>query len=399
MQQQVTILGATGSIGQQTLSVLKCHPEQYKLFALCAYSNVDVMYNLCLAYKPRYVVMADPAAAKRLQAKLLESNSSSEVLLEKAAISFIVQDSLVDIVVSAMVGAAGLCPTMAAITAGKKVLLANKESLVMAGHLMLEAVQKYSATLLPIDSEHNAIFQSLPTNYKVGSTASNVKSIILTASGGPLRSAPLDSLKTITPKQALAHPTWNMGPKISIDSATMMNKGLEVIEAYWLFNTSAENIEVVIHPQSIVHSLVRYCDGSLIAQLGEPDMRIAISYALAWPNRISSKAKHLDLIKMHDLQFLPVDYNRYPCLQLAFDALASGPVATIALNAANEVAVLAYLAGKINFSAIYSVVADVLAKINSRIPQSIDDIVEVDVVARSLAESSLARLDVSSPRN
>lgn len=391
MPQQVTVLGATGSIGRQALSVMACHPEHYKLFALCAHQSVDAMVDLCAAHQPRYAVMTDVHAGVQLRERLAMLGLPCVVLDASDAFPSIVQEGEVDAVISAMVGAAGLLPTMQAIEAGKRVLLANKESLVMAGHLMMAAVERHQATLIPIDSEHNAIFQALPANYQIGQEIPGVASLVLTASGGPFRTLPLDQLADVTPKQALAHPTWSMGPKISIDSATMMNKGLEVIEAHWLFQMPQDLIEVVIHPQSTIHSMVRYQDGSLLAQLGESDMRIPIAYALACPERHSSGAAALDLLAMPDLQFMPIDWTRYPCLALAYAALRAGPVATIALNAANEVAVTAFLQNQVNFDGISAIVDRVLSSIDRQTPSSVADVVDIDHHARDLAQTALKK--------
>ena len=385
-QRQLTVLGATGSIGRQALSIIEQHSDQYGVFALCANRNVDALYQLCLQHKPRFAVMADEKAGLLLRQRLVDNQISCDVLVGYRALEEVAQDAATDIVVSAMVGAAGLLPTMAALQAGKQVLLANKESLVMAGGLMMDAAKQHNATLLPVDSEHNAIFQALPTGYRMADPLADVASIVLTASGGPLRTMPLSEIAKVTPEQALAHPCWSMGPKISIDSATMMNKGLEVIEAHWLFGMPLQQIEVVIHPQSIIHSLVRYHDGSMLAQMGVPDMRIAISYALGWPARIESGAQPLDLIAVKSLEFAAVELERYPCLQLAYQALQAGGVATVVLNAANEVAVQAFLDGQIAFGKIAQITEEALSKVQGD-ASTIDEIMNIDRLSRRQARN------------
>jgi 1-deoxy-D-xylulose-5-phosphate reductoisomerase len=389
--QQVSILGSTGSIGLSTLDVLARHPDRYRVFALTADRQWSLLAEQCQTFKPRYAVLRDPEAAEQLTRQLKSAGCPTEVLLGEQALSDVASHPEVDTVMAAIVGAAGLLPTLAAVTAGKKVLLANKEVLVMAGGLFTRAVAEYGATLLPIDSEHNAIFQCLP-NYRPdylaqGLASSGVRKILLTASGGPFRTTPLADLAAVTPEQACAHPNWSMGQKISVDSATMMNKGLELIEACWLFNARPEQIEVVVHPQSVVHSLVEYADGSLLAQLGNPDMRTPIAHALAWPERIDSGVASLDLIATARLDFCAPDYERFPCLALAQQAVATGGTAPAVLNAANEVAVAAFLAGKLRFDEISWVIAEVLKQVPVTEPDTLAVVQTADSTARKLAQT------------
>ncbi|MEL0081650.1 MAG: 1-deoxy-D-xylulose-5-phosphate reductoisomerase, partial [Gammaproteobacteria bacterium] len=346
--QQLVILGATGSVGMSTLAVVAEHPQRYRVFALTAHRQVERAEALCRQFLPRYFVMVDEAAAAALRDAI--NDLETEVLAGKEALITVSGEPEVTLVMAAIVGAAGLPPTLAAVTAGKTVLLANKESLVMAGQLFMDAVTNHSCQLLPIDSEQNAMFQSLP-GFTIGRSIAElgVEKLWLTASGGPFLNHTTASLKDVTPAQACAHPNWEMGRKISVDSATMMNKGLEVIETAWFFGVSGEQIEVVIHPQSIVHSMVEYRDGSIISQLGTADMRIPIAHALAWPERIHSGAQRLDLRELADLQFQAVESDKFPCLGIAFAALEAGGLASTYLNAANEVAVQAFLDGEIGF--------------------------------------------------
>lgn len=380
----VTILGATGSIGVSTLDVLARHPERYQVVALAARSSVDTLYQQCLAHRPRYAVLAEPDAAEQLRARLKNEAPGIEVLTGQAGLETIAALPETDIVMAAIVGAAGLLPTLAAVRAGKRVLLANKEALVMAGKLFMDEVRVHGATLLPIDSEHNAVFQCLPRDFHFDMQHCGVRRIVLTASGGPFRATPLEQLPYVTPAQACAHPNWVMGRKISVDSATMMNKGLEVIEACWLFNTTPERIEVVLHPQSIVHSLVEYEDRSLLAELGSPDMRTPIAHALAWPERIASGAPALNLSSLH-FDFERVDPARFPCLPLAYQALARGGTASVTLNAANEIAVAAFLDGRLAFTGIPHVIERTLADRPLREPASLAAILEEDAAARTQA--------------
>lgn len=392
--QSVTVLGATGSIGVSTLDVLARHPERYSVFALTADRKWQVLATQCLAHNPRYAVLNDEAAATALAEELRRQGCKTEVLLGEDALAQVASHIDTHVVMAAIVGAAGLLPTLAAVKAGKKVLLANKEALVMAGGLFTRAVAEHGATLLPIDSEHNAIFQCLPNHradYLVdGLQSSGVRKILLTASGGPFRNTPMTDLKSVTPEQACAHPNWRMGQKISVDSATMLNKGLELIEACWLFNTRPEQVQVVIHPQSIIHSMVEYVDGSVLAQLGNPDMRTPIAHALAWPERILSGVASLDIIATARLDFSAPDYERFPCLRLAQQAAARAATAPTILNAANEVAVAAFLQRKIRFDQIAHVIADVLDKQEVIEPDSLALVIASDQKARNLAQSVIA---------
>ncbi len=389
--QKVTILGSTGSIGVSTLNVLAQHAQLYTVEALTAHRNVDKLVEQCVQFKPRYAVIADKAYASALSTQLKERGCATQVLAGEQALIDVAEDEASSIVVAAIVGAVGLLPTLAAVRASKRVLLANKEPLVMAGGLFLAALKKSQAQLIPVDSEHNAIFQCLPTGFCVGQVPSGVESLILTASGGPFRQWTVEQLKTATPQQACAHPNWSMGAKISVDSATMMNKGLELIEAYWLFGLPATKLEVVLHPQSVVHSLVRYLDGSLLAQLGQPDMRTPIACALAWPERIGTSVPPLDLLQCARLDFQPLSQQQYPCLSLAYQALIAGGDASVVLNAANEVAVAAFLAGKIAFTHIYDVVAYALDTLPVSSENNLEAILAVDQKARVVAENYLTQ--------
>src|SRR3990167_7089451 len=358
--QSVTILGSTGSIGQSTLDIIARHPDRFRVEALTAHSNIALLFRQCLQFKPRFAVLKDEKLASELKTKLREEKINTDVLFGADAIVQCAGDSASGIVVASIVGSVGLLPTLAAVRAGKRILLANKEALVMAADLFMRSVREHHATLLPIDSEHNAIFQCLPESFLPGKKLTGVQSIILTASGGPFRTTPVHELKNVTVAQAIAHPNWQMGPKISIDSATMMNKGLEVIEAFWLFGLPIENIQVLIHPQSVVHSLVAFEDASFLAQLGCADMRIPITHALAWPNRIASGAKRLDLTEIARLDFESVDYHRFPCVRLAYQALKAGGTATTILNAANEIAVEAFCHNEIQFDQISTIIDAVM---------------------------------------
>jgi len=383
--QYVTILGATGTIGMQTLDVISQHVDRFAIFALTANNNVKGLFALCEKYKPHYAVMLQESAAAMLSAQLESIGSTTVVLHGEAALCEISSHDEVDIVMAAIVGAAGLHPAMAAAKAGKRILLANKETLVMAGNLFMQAVVNGGATLLPIDSEHNAIFQAMPQQ-KGGSLASmGVKRVLLTASGGPFRNSSIEELKAVTRRQALNHPNWVMGPKITIDSATLMNKGLEVIEAYWLFNARPEQIEVVVHPQSVIHSMVEYIDGSILAQLGNPDMRTPIAYGLGYPERLSSGVSSLDLLTTARLDFCAPDTIRFPCLRIAYDALNAGGTTPAILNAANEIAVEAFLAEKIGFMDIPNIIDGVLSVAKVEHVESIEQLVVVDTMARQSA--------------
>ncbi len=394
--QSVTILGATGTIGLQTLDVISQHPHRFSVFALTASSNVKSLFKLCQQYSPKYAVMLQEAAAKELTAQLKTISSSTVVLHGEASLNYVAAHEEVAVVMAAIVGAAGLHPAMAAAKAGKRVLLANKETLVMAGSLFIQAVLDGGATLLPIDSEHNAIFQVMPrqrsTNISESSLASlGVKRVLLTASGGPFRNASLEELKAVTCAQALIHPNWVMGPKITVDSATLMNKGLEVIEAHWLFNALPSQIDVVVHPQSVIHSMVEYIDGSVLAQLGNPDMRTPIAYGLGYPERLSSGVSSLDFLLTARLDFCAPDMVRFPCLRMAYEALNMGGTAPAILNAANEIAVEAFLADQIGFMDIPQIIEAVLTAANIEAVESIEQLVAVDTQAR---QAALAQIKV-----
>jgi len=381
----LAVLGSTGSIGASTLDVAARHPERYRVFALTAYRQDDVLFEQCLRFKPRFAVLLDEVAAARLKQNVAAAGLATEVLCGVEALEQVSSMPEVDAVMAAIVGAAGLRPTLAAARAGKKILLANKETLVMAGRIFMDAVRQHGATLLPIDSEHNAIFQALPRNFSGDLCASGVSKILLTASGGPFRNTPLSELQQVTPEQACAHPNWVMGRKISVDSATMMNKGLEVIEAHWLFNAPADAIQVVVHPQSVIHSLVQYVDGSVLAQLGNPDMRTPIAYALAYPERIAAGVEPLDLVKISTLSFVAPDYERFPCLALAYQALRAGGTAPAMLNAANEIAVAAFLDERIPFLAIPRLIEQVLDALPVHEVHALDDVLQADALARATA--------------
>lgn len=392
---QLTVLGSTGSIGCSTLDVVRHNPDSFSVTALVAGKNVDRMVEQCLEFSPRYAVMDDARSAELLRSKLREQGSRTEVMSGQQAAAEVAALDDVDQVMAAIVGAAGLVPTLSAIRASKTVLLANKESLVTCGRLFMEAVQRYGARLLPVDSEHNAIFQSMPETVQqdlgyADLTQNGVSSILLTGSGGPFRETAISELAAMTPDRACKHPNWSMGRKISVDSATMMNKGLEYIEARWLFNASAQQMEVLIHPQSVIHSMVRYQDGSVLAQLGEPDMRTPIAHTMGWPKRLNSGAKPLDFCQLSNLSFSAPDYARYPCLKLAMDAFDVGQAATTALNAANEVSVAAFLNGDIRFTDIAAINQSVLDQQTLNEPQIIDEVLAIDAMARASAGRLLA---------
>jgi len=388
--QRITILGATGSIGESTLDVVRRHPDRYTVHALSAHRQVDKLAAACKEFRPARAVVGSPEAARELESLLRSAGLDTQVEHGPKALESIASDAGTDAVMAAIVGAAGLRSSLAAARSGKRVLLANKESLVMSGSIFMDAVREHGATLLPIDSEHNAIFQCLPTSdprYGMG-----VSKVLLTASGGPFRTRDPSTLHDITPDQACAHPKWVMGRKISVDSATMMNKGLEVIEAHWLFGAPADKIEVLIHPQSIVHSMVAYADGSVLAQLGNPDMRTPIAYGMAYPERIDSGVTPLDLTLAGGLHFETPDLERFPCLGLAFDALRAGGLAPAVLNAANEVAVDAFLAGDIRFTDIARVVDGVLDQPVQGSADRLDDVLAADAEARRAATALLTQL-------
>jgi len=394
MKKSITVLGSTGSIGVNTLDVISRHTDKFDVFALTGAKQFDLMFNQCLQFKPQFAVMVDQQAAKQLQDKLSAEKLPTRVLSGASALCDVARDERVDMVMAAIVGAAGLASCMAAALAGKRLLLANKEALVVGAELFMQAVHEGGAKLLPIDSEHSAIFQSLPENPLAWPTS--VSKIILTASGGPFRSRSPQTFKEITPEQACAHPNWVMGRKISVDSATMMNKALEVIEAKFLFGVSASQIEVVIHPQSIIHSMVQFVDGSIVAQLGTPDMRMPISYGLAWPERISSGASNIDFKQASQMTFESMDDSihqlRYPGLALAWQALAAPAGTTAVLNAANEVAVDFFLQQKIRFDQIHAVNLSALAAVLPERPQDLHDLLEIDDQARAVATTFAKKL-------
>ena len=388
----ITILGSTGSIGVNTLDVMFRHRDKYELIAITANKNVNRLREQCLAWQPRYAVMADPDCAEQLRAELKRDNPDIVVLAGTAGLQQVATLEATDYVMAAIVGAAGLLPTLAAAKAGKRVLLANKEALVMSGKLFIDAIHEHSAELLPIDSEHNAVFQCMPANIQNDLFDSGVTRILLTASGGPFRDRDLVQLHDVTPEEACAHPNWVMGRKISVDSATMMNKGLEVIEACWLFNTTPDLVQVVLHPQSVIHSLVEYADGSVLAQLGNPDMRTPIAHALAWPDRIASGVARLNLFDVARLDFYPPDLERFPCLRLAAEAMQAGGTATTILNAANEVAVMEFLERRIRFTEIPRIVALALEHVGSVAADSVETILEADRQARQYAHAAIQEL-------
>jgi 1-deoxy-D-xylulose-5-phosphate reductoisomerase len=387
--QSLTILGATGSIGVSTLDVVARHPDRYRIFALTGQTRIDVLAEQCAQFHPEVAVVVDADAAERLQKLIRDRGLKTNVVYGEQALCDVASADGCDTVMAAIVGAAGLGPSLAAARAGKKLLLANKEALVISGQLFMDAVAASGSTLLPIDSEHNAIFQCLPIGYQRVPPQHGIRKILLTASGGPFLDRELSSFDSITPEQAVAHPNWSMGRKISVDSATMMNKGLEVIEAHWLFGASASQIEVVIHPQSVIHSMVAYADGSVLAQLGNPDMRTPIAHALAYPERIDSGVDAIDLARIGQLDFREPDRVRFPCLQLAFDVLHAGGSAPAVLNAANEVAVQAFLDKQISFSRISALIAETLSRVPAASVDTLESLLEQDSKARDQARALL----------
>lgn len=383
MKQKITIFGSTGSIGTQTLAVLAKHPDQFSVHALAANRNVELLFQQCLQFKPKYAALVNQQAAALLSNMIQNAKLATEVLVGEQALIDLAKDHECDTVMAAIVGAAGLRSTFVAIESGKRVLLANKEALVMSGSLFVDAVKKYHAILLPVDSEHSAILQCLSTEFRPGySTSELISSIVLTASGGAFRHLPLDQLETVAPHLAVAHPNWNMGPKITVDCATMINKGLEMIEARWLFNLHPRQIEAIIHPQSIIHSFVNFKDGSTMAQLGLPDMRVPISCALAWPQRIESGVQTLSLIQVKQLDFSEIDLNRYPCFKIALEVLRMDNMASVIMNAANEVAVDAFLKGVIRFTDIPRLIASILEQCEINSTQNIDHVLATDEMVR-----------------
>ncbi|OIQ99924.1 1-deoxy-D-xylulose 5-phosphate reductoisomerase [mine drainage metagenome] len=388
---RLTVLGSTGSIGKSTLDVVSRHPDKYRIIALTAQQQDELLFEQCQRFQPRFAVLLDEAASERLSKRIAAAGLDIEVLCGVEALERVATLPEVDAVMAAIVGAAGMQSTLAAARAGKKILLANKETLVLAGHLFMEAVHRSGSVLLPIDSEHNAIFQALPRGYAGDMKRSGVSKILLTASGGPFRNTPISELQHVTPEQACAHPNWSMGRKISVDSASMMNKGLEVIEAHWLFNAGADDIQVVVHPQSVIHSMVQYVDGSVLAQLGNPDMRTPIAFALAYPERIEAGVAPLDLFQVARLDFTAPDFSRFPCLALAYQALRAGGTAPALLNAANEVAVAAFLERRISFLDIPRLIETVLGKIASAKVEMLQDLLDADASARAAAQDWIAR--------
>jgi len=387
----ITILGSTGSIGLSTLDVVALHPERFEVIALTANSQVERLFEQCQSYRPKYAVMANADAAEQLQNKLDASGSETKVLSGVEGLERVASLDEVDDVMAAIVGAAGLRPSIAAARAGKRILLANKEALVMAGDLFMAEVKAHDAVLLPIDSEHNAIFQCMPKNYATGLSEVGVAHILLTASGGPFIDRDIATLESVTPEEAVAHPNWSMGRKISVDSATMMNKGLEVIEACWLFGASAEQIQVVIHPQSVIHSMVQYIDGSVLAQLGNPDMRTPIAHALGYPQRIKSGVDHLNIFDIARFDFKEPDMQRFPCLRLAYEALTAGGTAPAILNAANELAVEAFLERRLGFMEISTIVEKSLEQLAVSPVTDLGALLRVDAEARDVAKELIER--------
>lgn len=394
---KITILGATGSIGRSTIDVIRRNPDLYSLYAATGNKNYSVMASIIREFSPSVVVMTDKTASDRLKEMVQAEHRDTEVLFGAENLNAVAASEEYDGLMSAIVGAAGLRPTLAAITQGKTVYLANKESLVMSGHIFIDAARRFKSTIIPVDSEHNAIFQCLPEKeqLRIGRCElkeAGIQNIILTGSGGPFRDRDSSTLDSVTPAEAVSHPNWSMGKKISVDSATMMNKGLEFIEAKWLFNAAPEDIKVVVHPESVIHSMVQYTDGSVLAQLGRPDMRTPIARALAYPDRINSGVGALDFFSLGSLTFREPDFVKYPCLKLAIDACATSQAMTTAVNAANEVAVNAFLDGKIKFTDIYRVCAKVASQFACVNAPDLESILEVDTQARARAYSELAVL-------
>jgi len=389
---RVTVLGSTGTVGINTLDVIARHPDRFEVFALSCARRWQDLLEQCRATQPRFAVVLDESAAAQLRQALQSEGIGTEVLSGAQGMIEIAQHDECDAVMAAIVGAAGLEPTMAAAQAGKRVMLANKESLVMAGQFFMDAVRDNGAELLPIDSEHNAIFQCLPMGYRAGSKPADIRRILLTASGGPFRHADPDSLGDVTPERAIAHPNWSMGPKISVDSATMMNKGLELIEASWLFEVPVDKIQIVIHPQSIIHSMVEYRDGSTLAQMGNPDMRVPISNGLSWPERIESGTDPLDVFSCAALTFETPDPRRFPCLALAHAAAEAGGSMPIIMNAANEIAVAEFLDRRLGFTDIAALIDDVMNTMDSIEPDSIEHVKDIDAEARRVAATRLTGL-------
>jgi len=388
--ENVSVLGSTGSIGKNTLDVINRNRDRFRVVALTANRNVETLAAQCAHFDASLAVIADPSLQQDLAYRLKQLGATAEVMSGEAGLKEAAGMAGTDTVMAAIVGAAGLKSTFEAARRGKKILLANKESLVIAGEVFVAEAKRNQARILPVDSEHNAIFQALPEGFEQGLDAVGVEKVILTASGGPFRELPADQFASVTPDQACNHPNWSMGRKISVDSATLMNKGLEVIEARWLFNAHPEQIEVLVHPQSIIHSMVEYRDGSVLAQMGTPDMRTPIAYSLAWPGRIEAGVNRLNLAQMNDLSFEKPDLDRFPCLGLAFEAMSEGASAPVTLNASNEVAVAAFLDGKIRFDQIPRLVGDVMERISVTAVENLDDVFEQDRLARQTAQQWVA---------
>ncbi len=389
------ILGATGSIGVSTLDVVARHPDQYKVIALTANTNIDALYEQCVSHQPEYVVVVDEEKAEEFKNKIINTTVSDvNVLSGVKALEFVSTLDHVDSVMAAIVGAAGLLPSLAAAKAGKTVLLANKEALVMSGDIFMQAVRDSGATLLPIDSEHNAIFQCMPAGYTAGDSAKQARRILLTASGGPFRETPVEELENVTVEQAVAHPKWDMGRKISVDSATMMNKGLELIEACLLFNMSPDDIQVVIHKQSIIHSMVDYVDGSVLAQMGNPDMRVPIAHAMAWPERFESGVEPLNIFDVRQMDFEQPSLERFPCLRLAYEAIKAGGIMPTILNAANEVAVNEFLHERVKFTDIPVIIEQCMAKFSADLADSLETILQADKLAREQSHKIIGELSL-----
>lgn len=389
----ICILGATGSIGVSTLDVVARHPDKYRVVALTANGNIDALYEQCLAHRPEYAVIANENNLEAFKAKLVGSEIADiKVLAGAKALETVATLDNVDSVMAAIVGAAGLLPSLAAAKAGKTVLLANKEALVMSGQIFMQAVKDAGASLLPIDSEHNAIFQCMPAGYITGQTAKQARRILLTASGGPFRRTPIADLDSVTPDQAVAHPKWDMGRKISVDSATMMNKGLELIEACLLFNMDPDDIQVVIHPQSIIHSMVDYVDGSVLAQMGNPDMRTPIAHAMAWPERFDSGVAPLDIFQVAHMDFEQPDLQRFPCLRLAYEAIKAGGIMPTVLNAANEIAVDAFLNEKVRFTDIAKIIERSMAEFSPVSADTLEKVLQADHDARVVAQNIISEI-------
>ena len=391
----VTILGSTGSIGVNTLNVLERHADRFHVVAITANNQVDRLFEQCKKFQPLFAVMVEHDAAQQLEQKIKQSGMSTRVLSGIDGLELVAAEAATDYVMAAIVGAAGLRPALSAARAGKRILLANKEALVMSGQIFIDEIKNNSAQLLPIDSEHNAIFQCMPPDFESGLPAVGVRRILLTASGGPFRDMPLEKLCDVTPQQACAHPNWVMGKKISVDSATMMNKGLEVIEACWLFGTTPDFIQVVLHPQSVIHSMVEYTDGSVLAQLGNPDMRTPIAHALAWPKRIESGVESLNLFDVARLDFQTPDLQRFPCLRLAIDAMRAGGTSSTVLNAANEIAVQAFLDEEIAFTDIANIIEYALSQVTVKAVDNLDTVLATDVLTRQISREYISQQSFS----